>query len=87
MKLEIEEFLKRRKESRPSHVFDLREMDAFEEHHLTGAHNLPFQFIESNLHRLPFSGDLLFHDGGEGLAKQTADLLYDNGQETRQISP
>ena len=48
-------------------MFDLRSMDDYTAHHLTGAHNLPMEFIESNLHRLPFSGDLLFYDGGCGL--------------------
>ena len=79
MKLSIEEFLKKRKESRPSYVFDLRSMDDYNAHHLTGAHNLPMEFLESNLHRLPFAGDLLFYDGGEGLAQQAAAVLYDNG--------
>lgn len=75
----IEDFLKRRKESRPSYVFDLRDGETFTAGHLTGAHNLPFEFMESNLHRLPFSGELLFHDGGEGIAEQAAAILYENG--------
>jgi Fe-S cluster biogenesis protein NfuA/rhodanese-related sulfurtransferase len=79
MQLSIEEFLKRRKESRPSYVFDLRSMDDYSAHHLSGAHNLPLEFMESNLHRLPFSGDLLFYDGGNGEAKQAAAVLFDNG--------
>lgn len=79
MKVSIEEFIKRRKESRPSYVFDLRTTDEYGEHHLTGAHNLPLEFIESNLHRLPFSGDLLLYDGGAGQAKQASDILFDNG--------
>ena len=79
MKVSLEEFLQKRKESRPSYVFDLRSMEDYEAHHLTGAHNLPMEFMESNLHRLPFSGDLLFYDGGEGQAKQAAEVLYDNG--------
>lgn len=79
MNLSPEDFLKKRKESRPSYVFDLRGTEEFGEDHLVGAHNLPFEFLESNLHRLPFSGDLLFYDGGEGVAKQTADILHENG--------
>jgi Fe-S cluster biogenesis protein NfuA/rhodanese-related sulfurtransferase len=79
MKVSVEEFLKKRKESRPSYVFDLRNVDEYNEHHLTGAHNLPLEFFESNLHRLPFSGDLLFYDGGQGQTKQAADVLHDNG--------
>lgn len=79
MKLSVEEFLKKRKESRPSYVFDLRSMDDYTAHHLSGAHNLPFEFIESNLHRLPFSGDLLFYDGGAGQAAKAAAVLFDNG--------
>lgn len=79
MKLEIEEFLKKRKNARPSYVFDLRELEEFGEDHLVGAHNLPFEHLESNLHRLPFSGDMLFYDGGEGLGKQVADILHENG--------
>ena len=79
MKLSVEEFLTKRKESRPSYVFDLRGAEEFAEKKLTGSHNLPFEFLESSLHRLPFSGDLLLYDGGEGLANQGADILHDNG--------
>jgi len=78
-KISIEDFLKRRKESRPAYVFDLRGMEEYEADHLVGAHNLPLEYLEPNLHRLPFSGDLLFYDGGEGAAKQAADILFDNG--------
>ena len=67
MKLPIEEFLKRRKDSKPAYVFDLREMEEYEKDHLAGAYNLPFEHLESNLARLPFSGDMLFYDGGEGV--------------------
>lgn len=79
MKITIEEFLKKRKESRPSYVFDLRGLEEYGAGHLTGAHNLPFEYISSNLHRLPFSGEMLFYDGGEGVAPQAADLLHENG--------
>ena len=79
MKLSLEDFLRKRKEARPSYVFDLRSMDEYQAHHLTGAHNLPVEFMESNLHRLPFSGELLFYDGGEGLTTRAAEVLYDNG--------
>lgn len=79
MKVSVEEFLKKRKESKPSYVFDVRGMDEYGDDHLMGAHSLPFEFMESNLHRLPFSGDLLFYDGGEGIAKQASDILYENG--------
>jgi Fe-S cluster biogenesis protein NfuA/rhodanese-related sulfurtransferase len=79
MKLPIEEFLKRRKESKPAYVFDLREIEAYEEDHLAGAYNLPFEHLESNMARLPYSGDLLLYDGGEGVAVQAAAMLEDNG--------
>jgi Fe-S cluster biogenesis protein NfuA/rhodanese-related sulfurtransferase len=79
MKLPIEEFLKKRKESRPSYVFDLRDIDTYEKDHLAGAYNLPFENLEPNLARLPFSGDMLLYDGGEGTAGQAAKLLEDNG--------
>ena len=79
MKLAIDEFLKRRKESKPSYVFDLREMDEYDKDHLTGAFNLPFEFLESNLARMPFSGDMLFYDGGEGVAEQAIKALEENG--------
>lgn len=79
MKLSIEEFLKKRKEARPSYVFDLRSLEDFNADQLMGAHNLPFEFMESNLHRLPFTGELLFYDGGEGLTQQAADILHENG--------
>lgn len=73
------EFLKKRKETRPSHVFDLRSADEYGIGHLVGAHNLPFEIMSSNLHRLPFSGEMLFYDGGEGLTGQAADILHENG--------
>ena len=79
MQVSIEEFLKKRKESRPSYVFDLRSTDEFGQHHLTGAHNLPLEFLESNLHRLPFTGELLLYDGGSGGAKQASAELFANG--------
>lgn len=79
MKLSVEEFLKKRKESRPSYVFDLRGMEEYGPDHLMGAHNLPMEFMESNLHRLPFSGELLFYDGGEGLVQKASDVLHENG--------
>ena len=79
MQVSVEEFLKKRKESRPSYVFDLRGMDEYSDHHLAGAHNLPLEFLESNLHRLPFAGELLFYDDGTGQAKQAAAVLFDNG--------
>lgn len=79
MKITPEAFLKKRKESRPAYVFDLRNSEDYEKGHIVGAHNLPLEFLESNLHRLPFSGDLLFYDGGEGLTKQAEPILEDNG--------
>ena len=79
MKLPIEEFLKRRKESKPAYVFDLRDMEEYEKGHLTGAYNLPFEHLESNMPRLPYSGDMLFYDGGEGVAAQTEAMLDENG--------
>ena len=79
MKLEIEEFLKKRKESKPSFLFDLRGAEEFEADHILGAYNLPIEFFDSNLQRLPFSGDLLFYDGGEGAVNQAVELLDDNG--------
>lgn len=78
-KISMADFLKKRKESRPSYVFDLRPVDEYEIEHLTGAHNLPFEFMESNLHRLPFTGELLLYDGGEGLTGQASDILHENG--------
>jgi len=79
MKLPIEEFLKRRKESKPAYVFDLRELEEYEKDHLAGAYNLPFEHLEDNMARLPFSGDLLLYDGGEGVAAQAVAMLEDNG--------
>ncbi len=79
MKLSIKEFSKKRRDSQPAYVFDLRSAEEYQIDHLAGAHNLPFQYLESNLHRLPFSGDILFYDGGEGISKQAADILCENG--------
>jgi NifU-like protein len=71
--------LEKRRAAQGAYVFDLRDVDAFRDGHIPGAYSLPFEYLESNLHRMPFSGDLLFYDGGEGLAKQAAKLLHDNG--------
>jgi len=71
--------LERRRAGQTIYVFDLRDAEAFTQEHLPGAYNLPFEHVEANLHRLPFSGDLLLYDGGEGLCRQTAALLFDNG--------
>ena len=79
MKLTIEEFLQKRIKSRPSFVFDLRSLEEFETEHIAGAHNLPFEFLESNLHRLPFNGDLLFYDYGEGTAQKAGEIIEENG--------
>ncbi len=74
-----QEFLRRRRTAQSAYVFDLRDGDAFAAKHLAGAYSLPFEHVEPNLHRLPFSGDLLFYDGGDGQARQMAAVLTDNG--------
>ncbi len=78
-KLTPESFLERRRTREMVYVFDLRESDIFQAGNLPGAHNLPFEFMESNLHRLPFAGDMLFYDGGEGTVLQAAAVLDENG--------
>ncbi|HUJ74720.1 MAG TPA: NifU family protein, partial [bacterium] len=71
--------LERRRGAEAAYVFDLRDQEAFDAGHLPGAYSLPFEHLEPNLHRLPFSGDLMLYDGGEGLVQQAARLLLDNG--------
>jgi Fe-S cluster biogenesis protein NfuA/rhodanese-related sulfurtransferase len=78
-RLTPEGLLERRRKGQTVYVFDLRDVEAFRDGHLPGAYSLPFEYLESNLHRLPFTGDLLFYDGGEGLAAQAARLLHENG--------
>jgi Fe-S cluster biogenesis protein NfuA/rhodanese-related sulfurtransferase len=78
-RLTPEGLLERRRTGQTVYVFDLRDVEAFRDGHLPGAYSLPFEYLESNLHRLPFTGDLLFYDGGEGLAAQAARLLHENG--------
>jgi Fe-S cluster biogenesis protein NfuA/rhodanese-related sulfurtransferase len=73
------QLLERRRGGQTVYVFDLRPSEEFDKEHLPGAYSLPFAHLEANLHRLPFSGDLLFHDGGEGTVRQVAALLHDNG--------
>ena len=73
------QILERRRNGQTVYVFDLRTGEDFEKEHLPGAYSLPYEHIEPNLHRLPFAGDLLFYDGGQGTARQTAALLNDNG--------
>ncbi len=79
MKLTLQDFLQKRSTVRPSYVFDLREKDEFEKDHLMGAHNLPLEFLEDNLHRLPFSGDLLFYGADDGGAAQAMETLEKSG--------
>lgn len=78
-RLAPEELLQRRRTAQTVHVFDLRDVDSFRDGHLPGAYSLPFDFLASNLHRMPFSGDLLLYDGGEGQALQAVKLLHENG--------
>ena len=73
------QLLERRRGGQTVYVFDLRSSEDFDKEHLPGAYSLPFSHMEPNLHRLPFSGDLLFHDAGDGTARQAAALLHDNG--------
>jgi Fe-S cluster biogenesis protein NfuA/rhodanese-related sulfurtransferase len=77
--LPLGQYLKRRRTSQTVYVFDLRASEEYDAGHLPGAYSLPFAHVEPNLHRLPFSGDILFYDGGEGSAKQVATLLEENG--------
>lgn len=72
-------FLEKRRTGQTVYVFDLRSSSDYDAGHLPGAYSLPFEHVEANLHRLPFSGDLMFYDGGEGTAPQVAALLEDNG--------
>lgn len=77
-RLSPEALLERRRTAQTVYIFDLRDAEAYESAHLPGAFNLPFQHMEDNLHRMPFQGDLLLYDGGEGLAQQAAAILHDN---------
>ncbi len=78
-RLTPEGLLERRRNGQTIYVFDLRDAEAFNQEHLPGAYSLPWEHLEANLHRLPFSGDLLLYDGGEGATRQAAALLFDNG--------
>jgi Fe-S cluster biogenesis protein NfuA/rhodanese-related sulfurtransferase len=74
-----EQFLETRRGGQTVYVFDLRDSDAFDQGHIPGAYSLPMDHVEPNLHRLPFSGDLLLYDAGDGLTRQAAAILHDNG--------
>jgi Fe-S cluster biogenesis protein NfuA/rhodanese-related sulfurtransferase len=78
-RLTAEQFLDKRRTAKTVYVFDLRPTEAYDSGHLPGAYHLPFEHLESNLHRLPFSGDLLFYDDGDGSVRQVCGLLTDNG--------
>lgn len=73
-----EELLAKRRTSSVAYVFDLRDTEAFDDGHVPGAFTLPGEHLETNLHRLPFQGDLLFYDGGDGAAERAAQTLHDN---------
>lgn len=78
-RLSPEALLERRRNAEAVYVFDLRDQDAFSDRHFPGAFSLPWEQLESNVHRLPFSGLLLFYDEGEGLVQQAGQVLVDNG--------
>ena len=73
-----EVLLEKRRNAQTVYVFDLRTPEAYDKAHLPGAFNLPAEHVEANLHRLPFQGDLLLYDGGDGAARRTALVLHEN---------
>jgi len=78
-RLSPEEFIRLRRTSPMAYVFDLRQPEVYESGSIAGSYNLPFTLMADNLHRLPFSGDMLFHDDGEGVAAQAMLILEENG--------
>ena len=78
-RITLQEFLHRRRTASVVYVFDLRDQESFDAGNLTGSYSLPIEYLENNLHRLPFSGEMLFYDGGDGVVLQAVAQLDDNG--------
>ena len=78
-RVSFEVFLERRRTSERPFVFDLRSPEEYEESHLSGAYNLPFEYFESSIYQMPYQGDLLLYGNGRGEVEKAGEMLYDNG--------
>jgi rhodanese-related sulfurtransferase len=57
--LTADKFFEKRRTTKQIYVFDLRSSQDFEESHLPGAHNLPFEQFEDSIYQMPFSADIM----------------------------
>ena len=74
-------FFEKRRTAKKVYVFDLRSAEEFENSHLPGAHNLPFEHFEDSIYQMPFSGEIMLYGGDEKELFSAAEILYDNGFE------
>ncbi len=78
-RVSFEDFLERRRTSERPFVFDLRSPEEYEESHLSGSYNLPFEYFESSIYQMPYQGDLLLYGNGRGEVEKAGEMLYENG--------
>ena len=80
--LTADKFFKKRRTTKQIYVFDLRSSQDFEESHLPGAHNLPFEQFEDSIYQMPFSADIMLYGSNREETLSAAEILFDNGFET-----
>jgi Fe/S biogenesis protein NfuA len=75
-------FFEKRRTSKKIYIFDLRSSKDFEESHLPGAHNLPFEQFEDSIYQMPFSDEIMLYGNSSKETFSAAEILFDNGYET-----
>ena len=79
--LTADKFFEKRRTTKQIYVFDLRSSQDFEESHLPGAHNLPFEQFEDSIYQMPFSADIMLYGSNREETLSAAEILFDHGFE------
>jgi Fe-S cluster biogenesis protein NfuA/rhodanese-related sulfurtransferase len=76
----LSEFINLRKGNMPPIVIDIRSPEEFEQEHLSGANNLPGEFLKDNLMQLPpFAKIVIYGDSDDTKTAESIKLLNDQG--------
>ena len=74
-------FFEKRRLTKKIYIFDLRSSKNFEESHLPGSHNLPFEQFEDSIYQMPFSDEIMLFGINRKETISAAEILFDNGFE------
>ena len=74
-------FFEKRRLTKKIYIFDLRSSKNFEESHLPGSHNLPFEQFEDSIYQMPFSDEIMLFGINRQETISAAEILFDNGFE------